>query len=37
MTLQSRENKYVNLGLTPLQVNEIEKYLQISLRGEMSV
>jgi len=32
MTLQSRENKYVNLGLTPLQVNEIEK---LKLQGNI--
>jgi hypothetical protein len=32
MSTQSRENKYVNLGLTPLQTNEIEK---LKLQGNI--
>ena len=32
MTAQARENKYVNLGLTPLQTNEIEK---LKLQGNI--
>jgi hypothetical protein len=32
MTTQSRENKYVNLGLTPLQPNDIEK---LKLQGNI--
>jgi hypothetical protein len=32
MSIQSRENKYVNLGLTPLQTNEIEK---LKLQGNI--